>query len=156
MKQQSFTKDFNYLVALIQHLGCHEKWNSRTPRNIADSIGLDMARVSEVLENYPAFFRKSSNLSKQKEPLYSLHIRYARRLRIPDGLVSKTLTGEEMQTLLGLVTDMVRLESEDRRLKEESKQNSIKAWVVIVGALLGALGAIFAAIWSSGVQGAVI
>ena len=43
----SFTEDFHYLAALIQHLGAHEKWNSRTPRNIADSLGLDMAEVSK-------------------------------------------------------------------------------------------------------------
>ncbi|TON64721.1 hypothetical protein CGH51_24580, partial [Vibrio parahaemolyticus] len=79
--ERSFTNDFHCLVALIQHLGAHEKWNSRTPRNIADSIGLDVEDVENVLDGYPAFFRKSSNLSAQKEPLYSLHIRYARRVK---------------------------------------------------------------------------
>ncbi|MFV9147085.1 hypothetical protein ABQ327_21610, partial [Enterobacter hormaechei] len=58
----SFTQDFHYLTALIQHLGAHEKWNSRTPRNIADSLGMDINEVERVLRSYPAFFRRSGNL----------------------------------------------------------------------------------------------
>lgn len=59
--KKPFTQDFHYLTALIQHLGAHEKWNSRTPRNIPQSLGLELDVVKRVLENYPAFFRKSSN-----------------------------------------------------------------------------------------------
>ncbi|MEZ8930891.1 MULTISPECIES: hypothetical protein [Vibrio] len=156
MAEQNFTRDFNYLVALIQHLGCHEKWNSRTPRNIAASIGLEIDRVVEVLQRYPAFFRKSPNLSTQKEPLYSLHIRYARRIKGVDGYQSKGLSPEEMQTLLGLVTDMVRLESDDRRLQTESEYNNRKVWIALAGAFLTAIAAIVSSLFSNVAKGAVL
>lgn len=148
--ERSFTRDFHYLVALIQHLGANEKWSSRTPRNIADSIGLNMANVEQVLEAYPAFFRKSSNLSAQKEPLYSLHIRYSRRVKVQvEGTKtskeqSRPLTSEELQTLLNLVTNMIGLEAEDRRLKADSKHNNMKVWVALVGAFATAIAAIVA------------
>ncbi|MCE9981450.1 hypothetical protein LZ656_03500 [Leclercia adecarboxylata] len=78
----SFVRDFHYLTALIQHLGAHERWNSRTPRNIADSIGMEMGEIERVLISYPAFFRRSSNLSTQGEPLFMIHLRYARRKKM--------------------------------------------------------------------------
>ncbi|MBF4360247.1 hypothetical protein EAY21_25920, partial [Vibrio anguillarum] len=100
-------------------------------RNIADSIGLDVEDVENVLDGYPAFFRKSSNLSAQKEPLYSLHIRYARRVKKQiEGESSlkewsAPLSSEEMQILLNLVTNMIGLEAENRRLKEDSRHNNM-------------------------------
>ncbi|TOL90363.1 hypothetical protein CGH87_23660 [Vibrio parahaemolyticus] len=154
--ERSFTSDFHCLIALIQHLGAHEKWNSRTPRNIADSIGLDRGDVENVLDGYPAFFRKSSNLSAQKEPLYSLHIRYARRTKKQiegEGSHkewSAPLSSEEMQTLLNLVTNMIGLEAENRRLKEDSRHNNMKVWVALTGAFATAIAAILAQIVSSG------
>ncbi|MGR5406259.1 hypothetical protein [Vibrio mediterranei] len=154
--KRSFTSDFHCLIALIQHLGAHEKWNSRTPRNIADSIGLDKKDVEDVLEGYPAFFRKSSNLSTQKEPLYSLHIRYARRTKKQrEGEAnskewSEPLSSEEMQTLLNLVTNMIGLEAENRRLKEDSKHNNMKVWVALAGAFATAIAAILAQLFNSG------
>lgn len=153
--ERSFTNDFHCLIALIQHLGANEKWNSRTPRNIADSIGLDVEDVENVLDGYPAFFRKSSNLSAQKEPLYSLHIRYARRVKKQiEGESSlkewsAPLSSEEMQTLLNLVTNMIGLEAENRRLKEDSRHNNMKVWVALTGAFATAIAAILAQIVSS-------
>ncbi|CAK3329864.1 hypothetical protein AB4562_03710 [Vibrio sp. 10N.222.54.A1] len=154
--ERSFTSDFHCLIALIQHLGAHEKWNSRTPINIADSIGLDRRDVENVLDGYPAFFRKSSNLSAQKEPLYSLHIRYARRTKKQiegEGNLkewSDPLSSEEMQTLLNLVINMIGLEADNRRLKEDSRHNNMKVWVALTGAFATAIAAILAQIVSSG------
>ena len=144
----SFTEDFHYLAALIQHLGAHEKWNSRTPRNIADSLGLDMAEVEEVLLNYPSFFRKSANLSSQKEPLFSLHLRYARRRINPDSKKREALplSSSELSMLMELVTKMISIEAENKRLDAEGKFNNYKVWGAIFTAFLSAVAAIIVAL----------
>lgn len=143
-----FTQDFHYLTALIQHLGAHEKWNSRTPRNISQSLGLDLDIVERVLESYPAFFRKSSNLSSQNEPLYTIHLRYARRRRNldTDQYESPAIQPDEISMLLSLVTQMIGVEGQDERLKSELRQNSFKMWIAIVAAIISALTAIVTAL----------
>lgn len=142
----SFTEDFHYLAALIQHLGAHEKWNSRTPRNIADSLGLEMTEVEKVLLNYPSFFRKSAHLSSQKEPLFSLHLRYARRRKNPDSGEREALpvSSSELSMLMDLVTKMINIEAENKRLDTESKHNNYKVWGALLAAFISAGAAIIA------------
>lgn len=145
--QVSFTNDFHYLSALIQHLGAHERWNSRTPRNIADSIGLDKDKVEKILTEYPSFFRKSANLSSQNEPLFSLHLRYARRRKNPNTgeREAPPVSSSELSMLMDLVTKMINIEAENKRLDTESKHNNYKVWGAIFAALLSAGAALLAA-----------
>lgn len=70
--EPSFVRDFHYLTALLRHLGAHESWNSRTSRNFADSLGIDMQEVERVLASYPVFFRPTSNLGSHGEHPSSL------------------------------------------------------------------------------------
>lgn len=144
----SFTDDFHYLAALIQHLGAHEKWNSRTPRNISDSLGLDFNRVEAVLGNYPSFFRKSKNLSSQKEPLYTLHLRYARRTKNSETgqREAAPVNSSELTMLMDLVTKMINIEAEDKRLNNENKHNNLKIWAAITVAFLSSGAAIITAL----------
>lgn len=146
--EKSFTHDFHYLSALVQHLGAHEKWNSRTPRNIADSIGLEKNEVERVLEQYPAFFRKSSNKSSQNEPLYSLHLRYARRKVNAETNQKEAapVDSSELSMLLTLITNMIGLEAEDKRLKTEIKNNNTKVWAAVIAAVVSSLAAIVTAL----------
>jgi muconolactone delta-isomerase len=65
--EPSFVRDFHYLTALIRHLGAHERWNSRIPRNYADSLGMYMPEVERLLASYPTFFRRTSNLGSKGE-----------------------------------------------------------------------------------------
>ena len=145
--QVSFTQDFHCLTALIQHLGAHEKWNSRTPRNIADSIGLDKGEVERILTEYPSFFRKSANFSSQKEPLYSLHLRYARRRKNPDTgeREAPPVSSAELSMLMDLVTKMINIEAENKRLDTEEKHNNYKVWGAIFAAFISAGAALLAA-----------
>lgn len=142
--KKPFTQDFHYLTALIQHLGAHEKWNSRTPRNISQSLGLELDVVEKVLENYPAFFRKSSNLSAQGEPLFTVHLRYARRRKNEETeqYESPALQPDEISMLLNLVIQMIAVEGQDERLKSELKHNNFKMWVAIGAAVISAITAI--------------
>ena len=145
-----FTNDFHYLTALIQHLGAHEKWNSRTPRNIAQSLSMEFKDVERVLASYPAFFRKSSNLSVQGEPLYTVHLRYARRQKNAETNQhdSPPIEPEEISMLLSLVTQMISVEGQDERLKAELKHNNFKIWVAIIAAVISAMAAIVTSIIS--------
>jgi hypothetical protein len=140
----SFTKDFHYVTALIQHLGAHEKWNSRTPRNIADSLGLDHDKVHNVLSDYPSFFRKSKNLSSQKEPLFALHLRYARRRHNHETgqREAPPVSSSELTMLLDLVTKMINIEAQDKRLDTEVIHNNFKIWAAISVAFLSSGAAI--------------
>lgn len=144
----SFVRDFHYLTALIQHLGAHERWNSRTPRNIADSIGMDMGEIERVLINYPAFFRRSSNLSAQGEPLFMIHLRYARRKKNEetDTRESPPISAAEMGIMLDLVTKMIAVEEQNKRLSFEIKSNNIKIWSAMGLAFLSSVTAIVTAL----------
>lgn len=144
----SFVRDFHYLTALIQHLGAHERWNSRTPRNIADSIGMDMGEIERVLINYPAFFRRSSNLSAQGEPLFMIHLRYARRKKNEetDARESPPISAAEMGIMLDLVTKMIAVEEQNKRLSFEIKSNNIKIWSAMGLAFLSSVTAIVTAL----------
>ncbi|WP_347254169.1 hypothetical protein [Leminorella grimontii] len=144
----SFVKDFHYLTAMIQHLGAHERWNSRTPRNIADSLGMDMLQVERVLTSYPAFFRRSSNLSTQGEPLFMIHLRYARRKKNEDtnARESPPISAAEIGILLDLVTKMIGVEEQNRRLSFEVKNNNLKIWSALGLAFLSSATAIATAL----------
>lgn len=144
----SFVRDFHYLTALIQHLGAHERWNSRTPRNIADSIGMDMGEIERVLISYPAFFRRSSNLSAQGEPLFMIHLRYARRKKNEetDARESPPISAAEMGIMLDLVTKMIAVEEQNKRLSFEIKSNNIKIWSAMGLAFLSSVTAIVTAL----------
>lgn len=144
----SFVRDFHYLTALIQHLGAHERWNSRTPRNIADSIGMDMGEIERVLISYPAFFRRSSNLSAQGEPLFMIHLRYARRKKNEetDARESPPISAAEMGIMLDLVTKMIAVEEQNKRLSFEIKSNNIKIWSAMALAFLSSVTAIVTAL----------
>lgn len=144
----SFVRDFHYLTALIQHLGAHERWNSRTPRNIADSIGMDIGEIERVLISYPAFFRRSSNLSAQGEPLFMIHLRYARRKKNEetDARESPPISAAEMGIMLDLVTKMIAVEEQNKRLSFEIKSNNIKIWSAMGLAFLSSVTAIVTAL----------
>lgn len=144
----SFVQDFHYLTALIQHLGAHERWSSRTPRNIADSLGMDMQEVERVLAAYPAFFRRSSNLSAQSEPLFMIHLRYARRRKNEetDSRESPPISAAEMGIMLDLVTKMIAVEEKNKRLSFEIKSNNLKIWSALGLALFSSATAIAVAL----------
>lgn len=148
MLSVSFTGDFHYLTALIQHLGAHEKWNSRTPRNISDSLGLNIQEVERILADYPSFFRCSKNLSSQKEPLYALHLRYARRRHNPETgqREAPPVNSSELTMLMDLVTKMISIEADDKRLSTENKHNNFKIWAAIAVAFLSSGAAIITAL----------
>lgn len=107
-----------------------------------------MQEVERVLASYPAFFRRSSNLSSQGEPLYMIHLRYARRRKNneTDARESPPVSAAEMGIMLDLVTKMIAVEEQNKRLSFEIKTNNLKIWSALGLAFLSSATAIATAL----------
>lgn len=145
MAEQRFKEHFDTLIALVTHLSStHLK--SRTPSNIAKSLGLDPAEVLKVLQLFPGFFRRSKD-QEGGEYYYTVHLRYARRKQ---GDPSESLSPEELSSLFDLITQMTSHEHESSLLSVEIKeaQKGIQQTtrITVIVAIMSALTAIIAAV----------
>lgn len=151
----SFTEDFQALCALITHLGAHEKWQSRTPSEIAGSLAMGRSEVERVLGSYPCFFRESAN-RKNGERCFTVHLRYARRRANPStgSHESEPMTPEEIGMLINVLTQMVSLEREEshfmRELRDNSKRQTLTNLVALSVAVISAIAVLVAALLKSG------
>ena len=125
MKSISFTEDFQVLCALITHLRAHEKWQSRTPSEIAGSLAMERVEIERVLGSYPCFFRESAN-RKNGERCFTVHLRYARRRKNPTtgSHESEPMIPEEIGMLINTLTQMVALEKEESHFVQELRENN--------------------------------
>jgi hypothetical protein len=109
---------------------------------------LEETEVKEVLTLFPGFFRRSKRQSSQGEYFYTVHLRYARRAL--DGVASKTLTPDELSSLLNLVSHMTAQEHETSLLyiemREEQKTLKQTNRITLIVAIVSAVAAISAAI----------
>ena len=148
MEKQRYTDNFDNLVALITHLST-TSLKSRTPSNIAKDLSLDSNDILNVLEAFPAFFRKSIKTNSDHEHFYTVHIRYARRKQEnEDGEISKPLEPEELSSLIGLVTHMVSQEQETSRLYLDMKERYRNLYWSNIATMAAAIIAALAAISS--------
>jgi len=155
---QSYTENYNLLVALITHLGATDK-ASRTPTSIARDLRFDKEKVVFTLDNFPAYFRKSKKISdnsnSQGDHFFTMHLRYSRRKldKNSEG-ESQPLSTEEISMLLGLVTHMLEQEQENSRVYKNLEQsyknlentNKITMFAAIGAAIIAAIGAVVAAV----------
>lgn len=150
-KSISFSEDFQIICALITHLGAHERWQSRTPSEIANSLAMERSEVERVLGSYPCFFRESAN-RKNKERCFTVHLRYARRKKNPisGAHESEPMTPEEIGILINTLTQMVGLEKEEsqflRELRSNNKRQTITNLVALTVAVIAAISALVAAL----------
>ncbi len=145
----SYTDNFDTLVALITHLAS-TAYKSRTPPNIAEALSLQLDSVRNTLDQFPGFFRKSSDTTKSGEHYYTVHLRYARRKQErADGVESQPLDTDELVSLVNLVTHMVAQEQENSRLGVElaARYDNLKrkSEITLVVAGIAALASIFSA-----------
>ena len=151
-----YSERFDLLVALINHLGATDK-ASRTPTFISEDLGFEKNKVLNVLNGFPAFFRRSKKTSNKErskgDHFYTLHLRYSRRsIDNDEEGSSQPLSTDEINMLLNLVTHMVQQEQENSRAMQELQQsyknleNTNK--ITMVAAIVAALGAIIAALLS--------
>lgn len=150
----SFADDFQILCALITHLGAHEKWQSRTPSEIAGSLAMERSEVERVLGSYPCFFRESAN-RKNNERCFTVHLRYARRKISPTtgSHESEPMTPEEIGMLVSTLTQMVGLEKEEshflRELRSNNKRQTFTNLVALAVAVIAAISALVVALLKS-------
>jgi hypothetical protein len=74
-----YAKNYEILLAVVTHLAVN-KWPSRQPKGIAKDLSIDdVDTVRSVLKTFKGLFRESKGKSRDHgEPLYSLHLRFAR------------------------------------------------------------------------------
>ena len=143
-----FTRDFQMLCALITHLGTHEKWQARSPSEIAGSLAMDASEVERVLGAYPCFFRESTNRNNQGERLFTVHLRYARRHTDPvtGAHVSLPMTPEEIGPVIETLMQMVSIESQEslfaRELRQSNRRLMVTTSVALIAAVLSATATI--------------
>jgi len=147
-----YTADFQMLCALITHLGTHERWQSRSASQVAGSLAMPVDEVERVLVSYPAFFRESTNRNAQGERLFTVHLRYARRVIDPTtkSHVALPLTPQEAGMLIGTVMQMVSIESQEshfvRDLRASNKRHAVTTLVAVLVALMSAAATIVVAL----------
>ena len=150
--EYTYSESFDLLISLICHLGSTDK-ASRTPTFVASDLSFEKSEVLYVLDNFPAFFRKSkktSNNDKSKgDNFYTLHLRYSRRnIDNEDEGESQPLTINEIDMLINLVTHMVSQEQENSRALNELQQSyhNLEATnkITMAAAIVAAIGAIIA------------
>lgn len=147
----SFTNDFQSICALIIHLGTHEKWQSRTAREIAGSLAMDREEVERILLTYPCFFRESTN-RKEGQRLFTVHLRYTRRKKDPitGEHIAEPLTAEEIGILINILMQMVSIEKQESQffteLKESNKKNNQTTFIAILVACISALTTLISAV----------
>jgi hypothetical protein len=151
----SFSADFQILCALITHLGAHERWQSRTPSEIAGSLAMDRHEIERVLGAYPCFFRESAN-RKNGERCFTVHLRYARRHTHPvtGAHESLPLTPEEIGMLINTLTQMVSIEREESRfvseLRDNNRRQTLTNLVALSVAVISAIAVLVAAMLKRG------
>jgi hypothetical protein len=133
-----FSDDFQMLCALITHLGAHEKWQARSPSQVAGRLAMPQDEVERVLGSYPCFFRESTNKNKQGERLFTVHLRYARRVLDPEtgSHVSQPMTSDEIGLLIDTLVKMVSMESQESRFVRELQQSNRRQFLTTLGAIL--------------------
>lgn len=152
-EKRPYTRHFDTLVALVTHLS-NTQYISRTPGGIADALGLERAKVQEVLDGFPAFFRRSRNKHASGEHYYTVHLRHARRSFDNNREIdSASLRPEETQALFSLISIMVAQEHETARLyfQKEAEYRNLRRTLLItvVLGIVSATVAIIAAVIAS-------
>lgn len=120
---QPYTDNFDTLVALIIHLS-NTDFESRTVPPMAKDLSLDVQKVRKVVEQFPAFFRKSKRTDSKGEHFYTVHLRYSRRKRDGENVRTEPLKPEELSSLLDLISKMVANENEMSRLYLDLQQRN--------------------------------
>ena len=151
-----YCENLETLIALITHLGATDR-ASRTPTCIAEDLGISKEKVQHVLQEFPGFFRRSKNSSKEEksrgECFYTLHLQYSRRLQDKEEEgKSQPLKTDEIDMLISILSHMVAQEQENVRAEAmiaqgyEKLESSNRS--TMIAATIAAIASVFAAIFS--------
>jgi len=137
------------LTALVTYLGA-TSYRSRTPRGLADSLGLDHGRVLATLEGFKGLFRKSINTKEgTSESYYSLHWRFARRESREGSDADpereeQPLDAEHLAALLDFVS---RAAEREAALRGQATSNRVAVGAAVIAATAALLSSAIA-VWA--------
>jgi hypothetical protein len=126
-----FSDNFHMLCALITHLGAYGKSDTRPVNEIAGSLdrNKEKAEIEQVLNDFPCFFRESSNHSGGAR-YFAVHLRYARRQETTENgrheKFATPMSPEEIGMLINVVMQMVTLEKQESQFTKELQENNVR------------------------------
>jgi|GEM_PF-4235605 len=114
-----YSDNYDVLVALIIHLSACER-RSKSPNDIHKAIGevFEEQDIKETLNQFPSFFRKG----RDDQNVYTVHLRYAKRLKQNGKTISAPLNEEEIGIQLAQLSKMIEIEREDNRLEKRIEE----------------------------------
>ena len=131
----SYSIDIEIILALVSYLGLTNK-QKRTPAKIAKHVGIEEARIVEVLERYPGLFRRSHKTSDEDEHFFSLQVRHASRHLEDDDEPSSPLGADYFSSLVQYTLERKRSEEEQENLLAEIRAGQRQTRQTTLAALL--------------------
>jgi hypothetical protein len=142
MKDQTpYSDNLDILNALITYLAMTDN-KSNTPSFIAKSLGLDVSKVKNTLQEFDGLFRESTHSSEEGEKYYTLQLRYSRRWirgSNSENKPTEALSAEYLDILLNFVTRMVEQEQTTQRQSLSNTATQTAAWIVACVTFIGTL-----------------
>jgi hypothetical protein len=146
----TYNDHLDTLTALITYLGL-TSFRSRTPRGLAESLGLDESSVVNTLDGFPGLFRKGSNPSPRTGQLtYTLHARYALREGATPEAAEDTGNSPSLppELLRALLDHVVTRAQAERELRTSASTNRLTLIGVTVAAIASIIAAVVAGVGS--------
>ena len=117
-----YANNIDLLVTCIIYLGTIKKRWGRSPRGLADELGLEEKDLQRLFDQFPNLFRQTDHLSKENGQLcYVLQARHAQRdddyrtRDVGDDKSLAPLDKDKLELLINFVTQMAEQERSGRR-----------------------------------------
>jgi hypothetical protein len=115
-----YSPHVDLLVASIVYLGTQSYYWGRTPKGLAEELGLNADKLLEVFEGFPGLYRRTKRTADNGQHYYSLQARHAQReggeMDDPDGDQDiPPLAMDKLELLIRFVLQMTDQEKADRR-----------------------------------------
>jgi hypothetical protein len=115
-----YSPNIDVLVASIIYLGTHSYYWGRTPKGLAEELGLDGEKLLAVFEGFPGIYRRTKRIGDNGQHYYALQARHAQReggsIEDPDGDQEiKPLSKDKLDLLISFVMRMGDQERAERR-----------------------------------------
>ncbi|UPJ96397.1 hypothetical protein IVB07_02160 [Bradyrhizobium sp. 172] len=138
-ERPDYAKNHEVLMAVVTHLAVG-KWPSRQPRGIANDLSISIESVRSVVTTFKGLFRESKKRSRDHgDPLYSLHLRYARVGDADSDEERPPLDTQDLFSLLKFVSDKSNHQSQQNSALRIAALTSAISLVVAAASLFVAL-----------------
>jgi hypothetical protein len=116
-----YSKNIDLLVASIVYLGTSKRFWGRSPRGLADELGLEERSLLRLFEAFPTIFRKTRLKSQNGQHYYVLQARHAQRedsyefVDVDKSKPIDPLDKDKLDLLINFVLQMTEQEKAERR-----------------------------------------